>query len=372
MTRELRMTRQGGAFASSGLRLLAFARFAGIKEQFCMSQSLPILKALKTRFWDQQPFILSHLLTARCNADCRSCLWKRPADSREDELSTEGVRQLYRDAAAAGFRSLVLWGGEPLLRQDAGELLRFAAEVGLDSTLITNGWWLAERHADVLPHISRLILSVDALDSQHDQIRRCPGLFRRLEAGLEMTRKLYPRVKILLICVLSRLNREAPEPLAHFAKRYGVSLLFQQMNLEDYGFADRATDASDIALSPEESQMLSAKILELRRGGARVRDSNGYLRRIGETSFTYRCHYKKVLLRVEPNGDLLDCTQNAKPMANLRTARLRDVLASERYRQFIKVAEQCHRCRDVGVIELSHIWEGRPEAILNAIRELGR
>lgn len=38
-----------------------------------------VLKALRPRFVDQRPFILSHLLTARCNADCVTCLWKMPA-----------------------------------------------------------------------------------------------------------------------------------------------------------------------------------------------------------------------------------------------------------------------------------------------------
>ena len=48
-----------------------------------------VLKALRPRFVDQRPFILSHLLTARCNADCVTCLWKMPAHSAVEELSID-------------------------------------------------------------------------------------------------------------------------------------------------------------------------------------------------------------------------------------------------------------------------------------------
>ncbi len=130
------------------------------------------LKALRTRFVDQRPFILSHLLTARCNADCQTCLWKMPASSRVDELSTEEVEALYREAAAAGFRALVMWGGEPMLRPDAGRLMRCAHELGLSTTLITNGWWLSERSNEVLPWTDRLLVSVDGPAAVHDEIRR--------------------------------------------------------------------------------------------------------------------------------------------------------------------------------------------------------
>ena len=142
------------------------------------SQFRLLLKALRTRFWDQKPFILSHLLTGRCNANCQSCLWKLPAESRADELTTEQVMGLYAEAVACGFRELVLWGGEPLLRPDAPALLGFARNVGMRTTLITNGWSLADRHADVLPNVNRLILSLDAVGDLHGSFsayQRSPG-----------------------------------------------------------------------------------------------------------------------------------------------------------------------------------------------------
>lgn len=85
----------------------------------------------------------------------------------------------------------------------------------------------------------------------------------------------------------------------------------------------------------------------------------------------YTCHDKKVALRIEPNGDILDCTRDAAPMTNVRSQALADFIESPLCRDFIGRSESCNRCRDAGVIEASHIREGRPGALWNAVATLG-
>ncbi|HEX5643745.1 MAG TPA: hypothetical protein VFZ86_15640, partial [Thermoleophilia bacterium] len=112
-----------------------------------------------------RPHTLSHLVTARCNGSCATCLWRAgaggsaavgataaPAGERAagdgraaaGELGTAAVRRLYAEAGRAGMAQLVVWGGEPLLRRDLPELLLAARRSGLFVTLISNGWFAAE------------------------------------------------------------------------------------------------------------------------------------------------------------------------------------------------------------------------------------
>jgi MoaA/NifB/PqqE/SkfB family radical SAM enzyme len=329
-----------------------------------------VLKALRTRFWDERPFVLSHLLTARCNADCATCLWKMPADARVSELDAEQVEHLYHDAAAAGFRELVLWGGEPMVRPDAGTALRAARAAGLETTLITNGWWLEERAHEVLPHTSRLLVSVDGMGERHDATRRCPGLFERLDRGLAAARAHYPRTRVVILSVLSRLSVTELEGIAEYGARLGVPVVFQAMNGTDYGSADRAIAGAGLELDADEWARVAGRIEALRRRGLPVRDSSAYLRRLGDRAGAYRCHYKKVVLRVEPNGDVLDCTLTASPLGSVRTTRLSALVATAPYRDFVRRAEACNRCRDAGVIETSHMWEGHPGALWNALETI--
>ena len=328
------------------------------------------LRAVETRFVDHRPFILSHLITARCNADCQTCLWKAPADSRADELTTDQITQLYAGAAKAGFCALVLWGGEPLLRKDTGEVLRAARAVGLKTTLITNGWWLETRADDVLPSVDRLMISVDGIGSRHDEIRRLPGLFARLDRGLRYVRRRHPKVHVLMNVVLSRLNADQLLALAEYGRAHADAVSFQAMNVSEYSAVDRTIDLAATQLSPEEEARAAREIADLRRRGFPVSDSGSYLARLGPNGGHYRCHFKKVCLRVEPNGDVLDCTQKAVALANVRTTSIPGLLGTGAFADFLTRAEGCHRCRDVGVVEVSHMWEGRPEAIWNSLRTL--
>jgi MoaA/NifB/PqqE/SkfB family radical SAM enzyme len=293
-----------------------------------------------------------------------------PADAKVEELSVEEVRKLYRDAAAAGFRALVLWGGEPLVRQDAGEALRAARDVGLMTTLITNGWWLEERAEEVLPWVDRLMVSVDGMGARHDEIRRKPGLFDRLDRGLAYVRRAHPRIAVIINVVLSRLNADQLEAIAAYGKRVGGQVSFQAMDVTDYGYADRTIELKRVQLEAEEERSIAGRIAALRRQGFPVSDSDSYLARLGPGVGHYRCHFKKVCLRVEPNGDVLDCTLKAVPLANVRHTPLRTLLRSPEFAEFLGRAESCNRCRDVAVVELSHMWDGRPEALWRALKSL--
>lgn len=335
-----------------------------------MRRAQLLLKGLRTRFVDQRPFILSHLLTARCNADCATCLWKMPADSRADEMSAEEIEALYRDAAQAGFLGLVLWGGEPTLRPDVGRVLAAAKRFGLNTTLITNGWWLDARGDEFLPAVDRLLVSVDAIGPLHDEIRRSQGLFERLDRGLVKVRRDYPDVRVLIMCVLSHLNEGELESVARYGREHGAQVLFQAMNVTDYGFADRALDLERLLLDAEAERRIARRIHALRREGYPVRDSGAYLRRLGGDAGAYRCHYKKVVLRVEPNGDVLDCTKTAFTLASTRDTSLGELTKGPIFADFVRRAEGCNRCRDAGVIETSHMWEGRVGALWNALATL--
>jgi MoaA/NifB/PqqE/SkfB family radical SAM enzyme len=293
-----------------------------------------------------------------------------PANARVDELTTDEVVALYRDAAAAGFQVVVIWGGEPLLRLDTGIVLRAAKEAGLATTLITNGWWLESRVDEVAPWLDRLMVSVDAIGTRHDEIRRLPGLFDRLEHGLARVRQVYPKVDIIVNGVLSRLNADQIEAIAEFGKRYGTQVTFQGMDVSDYGYSQRSLHLPLVQLTPEEEEKVAARVARLRRQGYPIRDSNSYLARLGLAVGKYRCHFKKVCLRVEPNGDVLDCTEIGLALANVREVALRDLVRRRRFRDFQRRAEACNRCRDAAPIEISHIWEGRIEAIWNAVRSL--
>ncbi|MHC4276450.1 MAG: radical SAM protein [Planctomycetota bacterium] len=317
-----------------------------------------------------RPFILSHLVTSRCNADCPMCLWKKNDgdDDAKDELSTLEVENLYRQAGDLGFLHLVVWGGEPLMREDMGYLLQVAQSYGLKTTLITNGYLLPDMVDEVGPFLNNLIVSLDALSDRHDALRRLPGTFRNATDGMALMRSKYKDVKTTIISVITGDNVGHIPELLEFSRQKNLPIMFQSINTTDYGVHARPVDVSQ-SLPQREEEVRAFRLIRRRKNmGYPVLNSPDYINAFVSGDVAYRCHYKRLAMRVDANGDVIDCTAPGRVMANVRLKSLEDILEGPEYRTFVDKTSGCCVCMDAGTIEASYLWELRPQAIFNALR----
>jgi MoaA/NifB/PqqE/SkfB family radical SAM enzyme len=87
-----------------------------------------------------RPSQVQILLTERCNLRCRHCAVPEEDSPAAGELDEGQWRAFVARLAADGVRSLVLSGGEALLRPGAVDLALHALESGMErTTLVTNG-----------------------------------------------------------------------------------------------------------------------------------------------------------------------------------------------------------------------------------------
>ncbi|HVS15173.1 MAG TPA: radical SAM protein [Thermoanaerobaculia bacterium] len=142
-----------------------------------------------------RPYVVSWNLTYRCNLACEHCYLDagfRPAVTSEafadrSELDTEQCFRVVDELASFAPEALtILTGGEPLLRRDILEIVRYAAERGLWVVVGTNGVKVTESLAGVLraAGVRGLALSLDALEpAVHDSFRRVRGAWRNTVEG---------------------------------------------------------------------------------------------------------------------------------------------------------------------------------------------
>lgn len=329
---------------------------------------MSIYKIVKSRLLGNRPFILSHLITNRCNLNCLTCLWKEETRARTRELSTNEVIGLYQEAQACGFLWVVIWGGEPLLRDDLGKILREAKKTGLKTSLITSGYALPHAYDEICPNLDILLVSIDAPDENNDRIRGGRGAFQRAIKGIELVRSAFPKVRISIISVISRLNLHQIEGLIKFAAELGLPITFQSMNTQDYGFVNRRVDPERLILNHQEEREIFSIIREYKSRGYRITNSPHYIDAFRRGKLSYRCHYKKVVFRVEADGKVLDCTARRGILGDVLEKPLREILTSRNYREFLRRAEGCSRCRDSATMECSYLWELKPKALWNAVR----
>ena len=326
-----------------------------------------------------RPLFLSHLITRRCNARCGTCLWRADVDeaSAPDaaELATEQVAWLYRQAASEGFPLLVVWGGEPLLRDDLPDLLGTAHDGGLSVVLITNGWLLSERWPLLRGLVRTLIVSLDDVGEAHDRLRSLPGLYARLDAFMAAVRADPLRPHVLVNTVLSGLNRGALRRVAPVARRWRAGLYFCPMETGVMLAQGFSAAKEELALSEPRLREAAELARELQKAGYPLLASAEYLGLLahGPALRAYTCRAPHATLTVQADGSIRDCTRRDEPLARLDDLRrtgtgLVDLVRQPRYQAMLARADSCTVCNNPDVIETSWYWQMRPFMLRKGLR----
>ena len=118
---------------------------------------------------DKKPVVVWNC-TRRCNLRCVHCYSQSEDRDYEDELTTAEARTMIDDLAAFGAPVLLFSGGEPTVRKDLLELVRYAVGKGLRAVISTNGTLIDDAKAAAFAEIglSYVGISLDGLREVHD------------------------------------------------------------------------------------------------------------------------------------------------------------------------------------------------------------
>ena len=168
-------------------------------------------------------------VTGRCNMKCIHCM-VRGGEARRDPPLKTVYRMIDSISTVPEFRMLVLTGGDPLLRPDIYEIIRYARDTGFEVTIATNGTLITREVAVKLSslEVTGVAISLDFVKPElHDKFRGVPGTWKRtIEGAKNAVREgLYLQVNI----TMSKLNLQELSQLLRFADELGscVILLYQ-------------------------------------------------------------------------------------------------------------------------------------------------
>ncbi len=165
-------------------------------------------------------------LTDRCNLSCVHCFINQPASSvkyRNQELSTDQVKDILDQIASAGCLNLLITGGEPLLRPDFSELYLHARRNGLLIMLFTNATLLTPAIVDVLKDAPPILIEVTmygATKATYEAVTRLPGSFERFMHGLGLLQE--SRLPLALKSVLIAQNKYELPMMMKMAEDMGL------------------------------------------------------------------------------------------------------------------------------------------------------
>ena len=304
---------------------------------------------------DGRPFIVGHFITNRCMCKCASCLWR---DNDCEDVPLADLQRFYAQARDHGFVAAALSGGEPFLRSDLGDVVRFMKrDAGMSILLFTTGWYLKKRMDEVLPHIDMMIVSLDSARAErHDAIRGLPGLFERAIEGVRLVKERYPEVSLQFNCCVQKGIAGEVDDLLALATELDVQISFDVITEFRNGEEGHFTE-TDMAMALPELQALCGSLAAKKRAGAPILNSERYFEYFISGRPGYRCHLPKLVMFVDGRGNAEYCLNLARPIANIRTTPLNDILALPRFRQLRIDAEHCSTCNSPTMVDLSHVWE---------------
>ncbi len=127
-------------------------------------------------------------ITRRCNLACIHCRGSSLNEDYEGELSTDEARSLVDHISDHFSPTIILTGGEPLMRSDVFDLARYIVGRGLRAVLATNGTLVSPDIAKDIKNsgISRVSVSIDgSTEEEHDSFRGVKGAFKGALLGIE-------------------------------------------------------------------------------------------------------------------------------------------------------------------------------------------
>ena len=323
-----------------------------------------LLSMARSRVFSHKPFFLAHAATFGCNSKCKMCTYWRLTPRMKEDMPTEEVFTMLDDAYDFGMRGYYLFGGEPLIRKDIGELVDYAKRRGFLTTMNTNASLLASK-AQALRNLDFAFVSVDYFDAYHDYIRGRKGSFDDAMRGIRRIREV-GNTRVVLVTTISTLNPDAVEPMARLARDLGVGISYNFVEPTlDFGLTS-SDDSPNMSLGITRDRLRGyyGELLELKRKGYPLMETEYVLRHFAEGR-PWTCHFPKMFVYVSPDKKIFDCTYGYS--YDLRKGSFEEYFSSQDFRDQVANAEKCNRCVRTCVRGYSYAYEFNPLNLIDLV-----
>ncbi len=293
------------------------------------------------------PIAVAWLITGRCNLACEYCQWKDLRQS--EELDTKQALDMIDQMKRAGTQLISITGGEPLLRKDIGQIVKYIKRQGMVCKLNTNGVLLDERRLAELSGLDLLQVSLDGPPDVHDRLRGEGSAMRAVRAIVLAKSK---GIKVQLIACLTRENVERIDEVLDYGLELGVGFYFQILT-------PQPLNAEEIDRSVPDRESLAntlrylLKLKRSKRGRGRAVGSSEsellyYLDMVEEQR--RGCDCALVTATMLPDGKLIFC-------GNRKEIQAFDTKAMGFSEAFSKLTTpDCDGCVCVGKLRLSKVF----------------
>ncbi|MFC1666937.1 radical SAM/SPASM domain-containing protein [Candidatus Omnitrophota bacterium] len=305
-----------------------------------------------------RPSSCSIVLLTNCMFRCKMCeMWK--SKDSPYQVSTEEWKRFIDSLVGLldDPRELVFSGGEPLLRKDTLELIRFGTDRGFKTLMPSNAYLIGEDMAKGIRDsgLKETCISLDSTNPKtHDFLRGQDGSHERVMKGFENLHRHCPDLKIGIITVISGVNYTEVIDLIKWVKETGFisGIYFQAIAKpffvhldnnwhmqEQYGFL-WPRDVGDM------HSMLD-QLIDMRKSGYPIHNFplqleifKTYFKDPTKRARKAKCYLGDYVINTDPSGNISLCCFK-EPIGNIKKDDIKSLWFSEKA---ILMRSQMHTC----------------------------
>jgi len=291
-----------------------------------------------------RPYHVQWMLTRKCNYRCKGCNVWREQDI--EELSTEEVKRGLDILRELGVIEVVLSGGNPLLRNDIGEIIEYSSRFFI-TTVYDNGS-IAIKKIDDLRNADLVAISIDSLDPQkNDYVRGVKGAWRK---AMETVEKLHEEgVSVSVSPTISQFNLYEILDFTKYFINKGIPIWY---TLYSYDFSNQQGQLFKIGKKDDEFTIvdkamvnLCNSLIDMKKKNSNVLMTTKLLKAVKHLystgKRTWTCRAFQNFFVIDPLGRVAGCHLH-DPVASIFN--LPKVWNSPKFDALRKKYSKCTRC----------------------------
>jgi MoaA/NifB/PqqE/SkfB family radical SAM enzyme len=278
-----------------------------------------VIKRLENKIYISNPETFHIIVTYRCNSRCTYCsIWKK--SEKEKELALEEIKKIFSDSILSKVKNVSLTGGEPFLREDIIELIRFFVSKGKNVSINTNGLMtdlILEKLKgvqDIKDNI-HIGISIDGKEKTHNKLRGIKNAYKKSIDTIEGLKKLGFKESISF--TIGPKNFKDLLYVYDLSKRYNVGFAMRPVQICKYynnidrNFVFKKNDILEIKESIYKI-LHDQIILKRRKDFKRFFDINlvfwdNIVNYIEGKPLKTKCYALRKFLFLDPYGNILAC-----------------------------------------------------------------
>ncbi len=297
------------------------------------------------------PLVVSWNLTRKCTMKCPHCYINATTTELKNELTTEEAYGIIDQIAEVSSPLLILSGGEPLLRKDVYDIIKYGARKGFRMGLGTSGTLVDEEVARRLKEagLATASVSIDSSNpSQHDEFKGVPGSWNKAIEAIKALRK--HEIQVQVNTTLTQENYNQIDEIMTIVENLGVEN-FHLFFLVPTGRGAKITD-----ISPKMYEdMIRTIFSKTHKHKLNVRPSCApqFMRIAKDMGVDMRqwirgCLAGLYYCRVYPTGDITPCPYLPVRLGNIRKTPFKDIWFKspvfKSLRNPAALKGKCHTC----------------------------